>query len=141
MEGCELQPVWRLHPSVQPVLGEEGSETAGLRLSRGAPEFTNEVQHFRLEVLRWGGVTSSFPWKIARLSANGSSVRQITAALDRSPSTISRELKRNRGAQVGWNLLWNVPVRHKFCLPPNVLASLCTAAFRLAGHEGAALTR
>ena len=40
--------------------------------------------------------------EIARLSANGSSVRQIATALDRSPSTISRELKRNRGAQVGY---------------------------------------
>jgi IS30 family transposase len=40
--------------------------------------------------------------EIARLSANGSSVRQIAAALDRSPSTISRELKRNRGAKVGY---------------------------------------
>ncbi|WP_338695357.1 IS30 family transposase [Bradyrhizobium sp. 26S5] len=40
--------------------------------------------------------------EIARLSANGSSVRQIAAALDRSPSTISRELTRNRGVQVGY---------------------------------------
>jgi transposase, IS30 family len=40
--------------------------------------------------------------EIARLFANGSSVGQIAAALDRSPSTISRELKRNRGAQVGY---------------------------------------
>ena len=40
--------------------------------------------------------------EVARLSANGSSVRQIAAALDRSPSTISRELKRNRGTQVGY---------------------------------------
>src|SRR3954470_23033425 len=40
--------------------------------------------------------------EIARLSANGSSVRQIAAALDRSPSTISRELNRNRGKQVGY---------------------------------------
>ena len=40
--------------------------------------------------------------EIARLSANGGSVRQIAAALDRSPSTVSRELKRNRGAQVGY---------------------------------------
>ncbi len=39
--------------------------------------------------------------EIARLSANGSSVRQIAAALDRSPSTICRELKRNR-AQAGY---------------------------------------
>jgi transposase, IS30 family len=40
--------------------------------------------------------------EIARLSANGSSVRQIAAAMDRSPSTISRELKRNGGAKVGY---------------------------------------
>src|SRR5580658_2712546 len=40
--------------------------------------------------------------EIARLSANGSSVRQIAAALDRSPSTISRELNRNCGAQGGY---------------------------------------
>src|ERR1700753_948116 len=40
--------------------------------------------------------------EIARLSAGGSSVRQIAAALDRSPSTISRELKRNEGVQVGY---------------------------------------
>ncbi|MGY4567429.1 IS30 family transposase [Bradyrhizobium sp. USDA 3256] len=40
--------------------------------------------------------------EIACLSANGSSVRQIAAALDRSPSTVSRELRRNRGSQVGY---------------------------------------
>ena len=40
--------------------------------------------------------------EIARLSGDGSSIRQIAAALDRSPSTISRELKRNRGVQVGY---------------------------------------
>ena len=40
--------------------------------------------------------------EIARLSADGSSVRQVAAALDRSRSTISRELKRNRGAQIGY---------------------------------------
>jgi IS30 family transposase len=40
--------------------------------------------------------------EIARLQGNGCSVRQIAAALDRSPSTISRELKRNRGADVGY---------------------------------------
>src|SRR5882724_9260548 len=40
---------------------------------------------------------------IARLHEGGQSLRQIAAALDRSPSTVSRELKRNRGAQVaGW---------------------------------------
>ena len=40
--------------------------------------------------------------EIARLRADGSSVRQIAAALDRSPSTISREIKRNRGKHVGY---------------------------------------
>jgi transposase, IS30 family len=40
--------------------------------------------------------------EIARLYGDGCSVRQIAAALDRSPSTISRELKRNHGVQVGY---------------------------------------
>jgi len=40
--------------------------------------------------------------EIARLQAEGRSIRQIAAALDRSPSSISRELKRNRGRQVGY---------------------------------------
>jgi transposase, IS30 family len=44
--------------------------------------------------------------EIARLSANGTSIRQIAAALDRPPSTISRELNRNRGAQVGYKPLY-----------------------------------
>jgi IS30 family transposase len=39
---------------------------------------------------------------IARLRDSGQSIRQIAAALDRSPSSISRELKRNHGAQVGY---------------------------------------
>jgi IS30 family transposase len=39
---------------------------------------------------------------IARLREAGQSIRQIAAALDRTPSTISRELKRNAGAQVGY---------------------------------------
>jgi IS30 family transposase len=33
---------------------------------------------------------------IARLQGEGRSVRQIAAAVDRPPSTVSRELKRNR---------------------------------------------
>ena len=36
--------------------------------------------------------------EIARLRAAGSSIRQIAAALDRPPSTVSRELKRNTGS-------------------------------------------
>src|SRR6476661_6799573 len=39
---------------------------------------------------------------IARLHEDGQSRRQIAAALDRSPSTISRELKRNHGRQIGY---------------------------------------
>ena len=39
---------------------------------------------------------------IARLREAGQSIRQIAAALDRAPSTISRELKRNQGSQVGY---------------------------------------
>ena len=40
--------------------------------------------------------------EIARLQANGCSVRQIAAALDRPPSTIARELKRNAGSTLGY---------------------------------------
>ena len=40
--------------------------------------------------------------EIARLQASGLSTRQIATALDRSPSTISRELRRNEGSSVGY---------------------------------------
>jgi IS30 family transposase len=40
--------------------------------------------------------------EIARLQAEGRSVRHIATALDRAPSTIARELKRNSGRQVGY---------------------------------------
>lgn len=40
--------------------------------------------------------------ELARLHAEGFSVRQIAANLDRSPSTIARELKRNTGHRVGY---------------------------------------
>lgn len=40
--------------------------------------------------------------EIARLSAEGRSIRQIAAALDRAPSSVARELKRNSGSQVGY---------------------------------------
>ena len=40
--------------------------------------------------------------EIARLSAEGRSLRQIAAALDRAPSSVARELKRNRGTEVGY---------------------------------------
>ena len=40
--------------------------------------------------------------KVASLRAAGCSIRQIAADLDRSPSTIARELKRNAGKSVGY---------------------------------------
>ena len=40
--------------------------------------------------------------KIAELQQAGHSIRQIASALDRAPSSISRELKRNRGKQIGY---------------------------------------
>jgi IS30 family transposase len=40
--------------------------------------------------------------EIARLRAEGRSIRQIAAAVDRAASSISRELKRNRGEQIGY---------------------------------------
>ena len=39
---------------------------------------------------------------IARLHEGGQSIRQIAGALYRAPSSISRELRRNRGVQVGY---------------------------------------
>lgn len=39
---------------------------------------------------------------IAQLQKAGHSIRQIAAALDRAPSTITRELRRNRGNWVGY---------------------------------------
>src|SRR5258707_1302708 len=39
---------------------------------------------------------------IARLQQAGQSIRQIATALDRSPSSVCRELRRNHGSQVGY---------------------------------------
>jgi hypothetical protein len=43
---------------------------------------------------------------LSQLSQAGKTVRQIAAAMDRAPSTIARELKRNSGAQVGYQPAW-----------------------------------
>jgi len=40
--------------------------------------------------------------EIARLHEAGQSLRQIAAAMDRQPSTVSRELKRNAGSKIGY---------------------------------------
>jgi len=50
----------------------------------------------------YGQLTLEERCTIARLHEDGQSLRQIAAALDRPPSTISRELKRNRGKHVGY---------------------------------------
>ena len=44
--------------------------------------------------------------RIALLHEAGQSLRKIAAALDRPPSTVSRELKRNSGNQVGYKPSW-----------------------------------
>jgi IS30 family transposase len=40
--------------------------------------------------------------EIAGLQGTGASIRQIAAALDRAPSSVARELKRNSGASMGY---------------------------------------
>ena len=50
----------------------------------------------------YGHLTLEERCEISRLQGNGVSIRQIAAALDRAPSTISRELKRNSGRRVGY---------------------------------------
>ena len=44
--------------------------------------------------------------ELARLHAAGSSLRQIAAALDRAPSTIAREIKRNSSRQGGYRAVY-----------------------------------
>ena len=51
---------------------------------------------------RYGHVTIEERCEIARLQASGYSVRQIAAGLDRSPSTVARELKRNDSRTQGY---------------------------------------
>ena len=46
---------------------------------------------------RYAQITIEERCEIARLHAAGTSIRQIAAALDRAPSSIAREIKRNRG--------------------------------------------
>ena len=50
----------------------------------------------------YGHLTLEERCKIAELHQAGRSLRQIAAALDRSASSLSRELKRNSGIQVGY---------------------------------------
>lgn len=40
--------------------------------------------------------------RLSRLSQAGKTIRQIAATMDRAPSTVMRELNRNRGSQVGY---------------------------------------
>ena len=50
----------------------------------------------------YGHLTLEERCTIAQLRQAGQSIRQIAAALDRPPSCVSRELKRNSGSQVGY---------------------------------------
>jgi transposase, IS30 family len=51
---------------------------------------------------QYGHFTLEERCTIARLQQAGQSIRQIATALDRSPSSVSRELRRNHGRQVGY---------------------------------------
>jgi transposase, IS30 family len=51
---------------------------------------------------KYGQLSLEERCEIARLQAEGCSQREIAAALDRSPSTISREIRRNHGSHVGY---------------------------------------
>ncbi len=51
---------------------------------------------------RYTQITIEERCEIARLQAAGTSVRQIAASLDRAPSTIARELKRNSAPTTGY---------------------------------------
>ena len=51
---------------------------------------------------QYGHLTLEERCTIARLHEGGQSIRKIAAALDRPPSTVCRELKRNSGRQVGY---------------------------------------
>lgn len=50
----------------------------------------------------YGHVSLEERCEIAQRRAAGESIRQIATALDRAPSSISRELRRNSGSQVGY---------------------------------------
>src|SRR3989442_4620615 len=72
---------------------------------------------------------------IAPYSQAGKTIRKIAAAMDRAPSTIARELKRNRGAKVGYQPVYaeqqaksrrwrGNPLLRQPSLPPDVLQGL-----------------
>ncbi len=52
---------------------------------------------------RYNQLTIEERCEIARLSVSGCSIRQIASTLDRSPSTVARELKRNTSRQSGYH--------------------------------------
>jgi len=51
---------------------------------------------------RYNQLTIEERCEIARLCASGRSIRQVASALDRSPSTIAREIRRNTSKQSGY---------------------------------------
>ena len=58
-----------------------------------SPKFTNQVQHFLYKVFAMGQRYAQFSLEerctLSRLKQAGKTVRQIAAAMDRAPSTIS----------------------------------------------------
>ena len=52
--------------------------------------------------IRYEHITIEERCEISRLRSSGHSIRQVAATLDRSPSTISRELKRNGSRTQGY---------------------------------------
>ena len=52
--------------------------------------------------IRYEHITIEERCEISRLRSSGHSIRQVAATLDRSPSTISRELKRNVSQSQGY---------------------------------------
>ena len=69
----------------------------------GFPKFTNEVQHLEGKVLGGHGHTVNDHLKTGARLPKGThkARRKIAAALDRAPSSISREIKRNCGNKIG----------------------------------------
>jgi hypothetical protein len=80
--------------------------TATVRISGyGSPEFTNEVHTSDWRCCHGAGLRTAFTGRSMRDCPAFGQWRldpANRAALDRSPSTISWELSRNRGAQVGY---------------------------------------
>ena len=72
---------------------------------------------------------------IARLYEDGQSIRQIATALDRQPSTIARELKRNCGAKVGYQPAYAQAQAAKLAAKPATSLRVTKALMRQSNTE------